>query len=84
VPMANVFSIGDLLILVGLAYGLHHLCSTRLVRSSRRQRVEAAESWRRQGDGEAPTVGDDVPVTRFRVAMPRRMGSRPDRYRVAG
>ena len=37
VPMANVFSIGDLLILVGLAYGLHHLCNTRLVRTSRRK-----------------------------------------------
>ena len=36
VPMANVFSIGDLLILLGLAYGLHHLCGSRLVRSSRR------------------------------------------------
>ena len=35
-PMANVFSIGDLLILLGLAYGLHHLCGSRLVRSSRR------------------------------------------------
>src|SRR5450755_3002359 len=36
VPMANVFSIGDLLILVGLAYGLHHLCGSRLVRTSQR------------------------------------------------
>ena len=35
VPMANVFSIGDLLILVGLAYGLHHLCGTRLVHQAR-------------------------------------------------
>ena len=36
VPMANVFSIGDLLILVGFAYGLHHLCGSRLARGSRR------------------------------------------------
>ena len=36
VPMANVFSVGDLLILLGLAYGLHHLCGSRLVRASRR------------------------------------------------
>jgi hypothetical protein len=36
VPMANVFSIGDLLILIGFAYGLHHLCGSRLVRGSRR------------------------------------------------
>jgi Family of unknown function (DUF5317) len=36
VPMANVFSIGDVLILVGLAYGLHHLCRSRLVRGSHR------------------------------------------------
>jgi len=36
VPMANVFSIGDVLILVGFAYGLHHLCGSRLIRGSRR------------------------------------------------
>jgi hypothetical protein len=36
VPMANVFSVGDALILVGFAYGLHHLCGSRLVRGSRR------------------------------------------------
>ena len=41
VPMANVFSIGDLLILLGLAYGLHHLCGSRLVRSSRRAELTA-------------------------------------------
>jgi hypothetical protein len=38
VPMANVFSVGDVLILVGLGYGLHHLCASRLVRSSARLR----------------------------------------------
>jgi hypothetical protein len=42
VPMANVFSIGDLLILLGLAYGLHHLCGSRLVRPSRRAELTAA------------------------------------------
>jgi hypothetical protein len=42
VPMANVFSIGDLLILLGLAYGLHHLCGSRLVRASRRAELTAA------------------------------------------
>lgn len=41
VPMANVFSIGDLLILFGLAYGLHHLCGSRLVRASRRKELTA-------------------------------------------
>jgi hypothetical protein len=30
-PMANVFSVGDLLILVGLAYGVHRTCGSRLV-----------------------------------------------------
>jgi hypothetical protein len=30
-PLANVFSIGDLLILVGLAVGLHVTCSSRVV-----------------------------------------------------
>jgi len=41
VPMANVFSVGDLLILLGLAYGLHHLCGSRLVRSPRRAELTA-------------------------------------------
>jgi hypothetical protein len=36
VPLANVFSVGDALILVGFAYGLHHLCGSRLVRGSHR------------------------------------------------
>jgi hypothetical protein len=31
-PMANVFSIGDVLILVGVGYGLHRICGSRLVR----------------------------------------------------
>ncbi len=35
-PMANVFSIGDVLILVGLGYGLHRICGSHLVRASRR------------------------------------------------
>jgi hypothetical protein len=42
VPMANVFSIGDLLILLGLAYGLHHLCGSHLVRVTRRAELTAA------------------------------------------
>jgi hypothetical protein len=46
VPLANVFSIGDLLILVGLAYGVHHLCGSRLVRRSRR--TETASDFTEQ------------------------------------
>lgn len=30
-PLANVFSVGDVLILVGLAYGMHRICGSRLV-----------------------------------------------------
>lgn len=30
-PMANVFSIGDLLILTGVAWGAHRICGSRLV-----------------------------------------------------
>lgn len=30
-PFSNVFSIGDVLVLVGLAYGLHRICDSRLV-----------------------------------------------------
>jgi uncharacterized protein DUF5317 len=30
-PLSNVFSVGDVLIVVGLAWGLHRLCGSRLV-----------------------------------------------------
>jgi hypothetical protein len=45
-PLANVFSIGDVLILVGLAYGLHRICGSRLVprRWVQGGRVEASTS----------------------------------------
>lgn len=54
VPMANVFSVGDLLIPLGLAYGLHHLCGSRLVRSSRRRELTATapRPVARQGAGQ--------------------------------
>lgn len=47
-PMANVFSIGDVLILVGLGYGVHRICGSRLVRftvarATRRPATEASE-----------------------------------------
>jgi hypothetical protein len=58
VPMANVFSIGDLLILVGLAYGLHHLCGSRLVRSSRRAELTAGTA---PGTA-APALGSPAPT----------------------
>ena len=35
-PLSNVFSVGDVLIVVGLAWGLHRICGSRLV--SRRAR----------------------------------------------
>jgi hypothetical protein len=57
VPMANVFSIGDLLILLGLAYGLHHLCGSRLVRASRRQELTAPAAT-------AVTLGSPSPTRR--------------------
>ncbi|HZV26428.1 MAG TPA: DUF5317 domain-containing protein [Acidothermaceae bacterium] len=56
VPMANVFSIGDLLILLGLAYGLHHLCGSRLVRSSRRAELTAAAPARTTDTVAFPTA----------------------------
>ena len=30
-PLSNVFSVGDVLIVVGLAWGLHRICGSRLV-----------------------------------------------------
>jgi hypothetical protein len=31
-PLANVFSIGDIIMAVGAAYAVHRICGTRLVR----------------------------------------------------
>ena len=61
VPMANVFSIGDLLILLGLAYGLHHLCGSRLVRPSRRTELTAAAPATTTG---AAALGSPSPTRR--------------------
>jgi hypothetical protein len=61
VPMANVFSIGDLLILLGLAYGLHHLCGSRLVRSSRRAELAAPAVATTMG---AAALGSPSPTRR--------------------
>jgi hypothetical protein len=30
-PLSNVFSVGDMLIAVGLAWGVHRICGSRLV-----------------------------------------------------
>jgi hypothetical protein len=49
-PMANVFSIGDVLILVGLGYGVHRICGSRLTRlrfSSARAARRPARAARR-------------------------------------
>jgi Family of unknown function (DUF5317) len=35
-PLSNVFSVGDLLIAVGLAWGLHRICGSRLAPRRRR------------------------------------------------
>jgi hypothetical protein len=58
VPMANVFSIGDLLILLGLAYGLHHLCGSRLVRSSRRAEFTGASAEFTGASAELTAAGE--------------------------
>ena len=42
-PLANVFSIGDVLILLGLAYGLHRMCGSRLL-PSRLRRTDGERS----------------------------------------
>jgi len=45
VPLANVFSVGDLLILVGVAWGAHRACGSRLVPTwSGRPATEASEA----------------------------------------
>jgi hypothetical protein len=43
-PLANVFSIGDLLIVLGAAWGAHRICGSALV-----------PAWRRD---ERPEIGD--------------------------
>lgn len=49
-PLANVFSVGDVLILAGLAYGLHRTCGSRLLPTRLRQRRESASASRPESD----------------------------------
>lgn len=38
VPFANIFSLGDVLIVIGMAYGAHVVCGSRLARRGRHRR----------------------------------------------
>ena len=40
-PLSNVFSVGDMLIAVGLAWGVHRICGSRLVPSRTRPELES-------------------------------------------
>jgi Family of unknown function (DUF5317) len=40
-PLSNVFSIGDVLIAIGVAWALHGICGSRLVPSRARSRLES-------------------------------------------
>lgn len=55
VPLANVFSIGDVLIIVGVAYGAHRICRPS------RQREQDVEVQR--ADAVATREGVDVPAS---------------------
>ena len=76
--MANVFSVGDLLILLGLAYGLHHLCGSRLVRSSRRAELSAPATTTG-----APATTTGAPALRIAVACPTGTPVVHDRLQLA-
>jgi hypothetical protein len=56
-PLANVFSIGDFLILAGLFYGLHRTCGSRLVPTRWRSTETAAEVDQHVGRHRRITVG---------------------------
>ncbi len=42
-PLANVFSVGDLLVVGGLAWGAHRICRSRVTRAGRRPALRQAE-----------------------------------------
>ena len=51
VPLANVFSVGDVLIVLGVAWGAHRVCGSRLV-----------PSWRTRPEAAPADTLDDVPA----------------------
>ena len=40
-PLSNVFSVGDVLIALGVAWAIHGICRSRLVPSRARSRLES-------------------------------------------
>ncbi len=57
-PFANVFSVGDVLIVLGAGYGAHRICGSRLTRAGRAERDTA-----RTGDASASSATADVATT---------------------
>ncbi len=56
-PLANVFSVGDVLVLAGLAWGAHRICRSRLVPTRRGPERPAPARHRRTGDRRSLTHG---------------------------
>jgi uncharacterized protein DUF5317 len=60
VPLANVFSVGDVLIVLGVAWGAHRVCGSRLV-----------PTWRTRPEAAAAATLDETPAP----ATPGSMGA---------
>jgi hypothetical protein len=68
VPLANVFSIGDLLILVGVAWGAHRACGSRLVPAWTGSRATEAPEVAEPALAVPPPRAQQVPPTAAKVA----------------
>jgi hypothetical protein len=63
-PLANVFSIGDVLVVLGVLWGAHRICGSRLVPTWRPDPATAAQVLRAEADPAPTTAAIAVPLDR--------------------
>ena len=68
-PMANVFSIGDVLILAGLGWGAHRICGSRV--------TGGPEAWRHRPTGPASTADQRLRPSTTTATTPPSSAPRP-------
>jgi len=68
-PLSNVFSIGDVLLIVGMGLLLHRVCGTRLVSAGRRSRATTMTTAAAATPAPIPSRTDDSPDALMPMAM---------------
>lgn len=76
-PLANAFSVGDVLILLGIAWGTHRICGSALGRWPRRRGVEQARHSGGSRNETAPCGSSEGEETGLHPAGERPVSSTP-------